>query len=71
MPLAIQVAILLLSIKQSGDGGVYLEMNSVLGRFVTNRNSYLSFVGDLRRLRRWSSFESLPSKGFANRLLYH
>lgn len=47
MPLAIQVAILLLSVKQSGDGGVYLEMNSVLGRFVTNRNSYVSFVGDL------------------------
>lgn len=47
MPIAIQVAILLLSIKQSGDGGVYLEMNSVLGRFVTNRNSFLSFVGDL------------------------
>lgn len=45
--LAIQVAVLLLSIKQSGAGGVYLEMNSVLGRFVTNRNSYLFFVGDL------------------------
>lgn len=47
MLLAIQVAILLLSIKRSGDGGVYLEMNSVFGRFVTNRNSYLSFVDDL------------------------